>query len=482
MIELRDIHKSFGTVEALRGVSFSAARGTIHGIVGENGAGKSTLMKIITGFIAKSRGKIVVDDQEIALADPSQAISRGIGMLYQEPLDFPQLSVLENFMAGGSGFSPTRERKKLSRLCQDFGFDLAPETAVEKLTVGQRQQLELLRLIRSDIKVLILDEPTTGISERQQDLLFTALETLKKMGATLLLVSHKLDEIDLLCDAVTVLRHGQVAASQLRPFNRGALLEAMFDSLPQPQQAVHRPPAESNILECTKVTSSAGRTGLKELSLSVKSGEIIGLAGVDGSGQSLFLKLAYGLLQPSSGTIHRFGKPLQLSYGNSSTNTVFLPADRLSEGLFGGMSIREHQLLARSQKTFIGPGSGLQQTRQAISTYDIRGNPETSIEDLSGGNQQRLLLSLIPDEVKLILLENPTRGLDVHSAAWTWNQLHSCLAEEGSLLFASPDLEEIMAQASRILVFYEGSIVLDRPSKSTSYQELSRAITGQNIH
>lgn len=481
MIELVDIYKSFAKIEALKGVNLKAESGTIHGIVGENGAGKSTLMKVLTGFISKTRGDILFRGCNIVLKSPKDANTLGIGMLYQEPLDFPQLSVLDNFMAGGKEktFSSADQQEKLARLCETFGFDLNPNTRVEDLTVGERQQLELMRLISNGVEVLILDEPTTGISERQQELLFSALQTLKEEGAAIFIVSHKLEEIDRLCDKVTVLRHGLVAATQEQPFDRDDLLQAMFNSLPEHQPP---PPKESfgpPVLQFDRIVSTVGRSGLKEVSISIQEGEVVGMAGVDGSGQSLFLKAACGLLQPDQGSVFRFGEKLLTTYGRKNRSTVFLPADRLTEGLFSGMTIREHHLLSDSHNDFLTSSTGLVQSRRAIKTYNIKGTPETEVGELSGGNQQRLLLSLIPKDVRLILMENPTRGLDVQSAAWTWQHLHQRLGLEGVIVFASPDLEEIMEQASRVLVFYNGGIVLDKATHDTTYQELSKAITGQ---
>lgn len=479
MIELINIHKFFGKVQALSGVNLQAQAGTIHGIVGENGAGKSTLMKVLTGFIARSGGEIVFHGQSARLDSPKDARRMGIGMLYQEPLDFPQLSVLDNFLAGRAIFDPAKARTELAHLATNFGFTLHPDSRVDELTIGERQQLELLRLIGDGAKILILDEPTTGISEAQQELLFAALRKLKTGGATILLVSHKLEEIDLLCDTVTVLRHGRVAATRQRPFDRDALLRAMFDTLPEylppPTQKIKGGP----VLEFDQVAGTGGRSGLQGVSIVIRAGEVVGLAGIDGSGQSIFLKTACGLAQPEAGRVRRFGAPLQDAGQEPDRTTVFLPADRLHEGLFPGMTIREHHLLAAPGSALVTSATGLVATHQAIATHNIKGQPETSAEDLSGGNQQRLLLSLIPTEVRLILMENPTRGLDVQSAAWTWRHLHSRLRTDGAIVFASPDLEELMSQAHRIVVFYNGRIVLDTPTRATDYRRLSRAITGQ---
>lgn len=479
MIELTDIYKNFGSLPALQGVRLKAEAGSIHGIVGENGAGKSTLMKVMTGFIARTSGDILCNGRKTRLDSPGDAIRLGIGMLYQEPLDFPQLSVLDNFMAGRSDFAPGRERAELARLAAAFGFALNPDSRVETLTIGERQQLELVRLIHDGARILILDEPTTGISLHQQELLFAALRKLKADGATILLVSHKLEEIDALCDTVTVLRHGRVAASHRRPFNRDELLRAMFDSLPEQLPPPANEPGTEAVLEFDRVVSAVGRSGLQEVSITVKAGEVVGLAGVDGSGQAVFLKTACGLLSPESGRVRRFGQPLRGACDRGGRATVFLPADRLAEGLFPGMTIREHHILAAAENSFLSAATGLTMSRRAIAGYNIKGGPETAAEELSGGNQQRLLLSLIPEDVRLILMENPTRGLDVQSAAWTWHQLHRRRQADGAIIFASPDLEEIMAQATRVVVFYNGEIILDIPAQATTYQEISRAITGQ---
>ncbi|MBW1637230.1 MAG: ATP-binding cassette domain-containing protein [Deltaproteobacteria bacterium] len=470
MIKLTNISKTFGEVRALHKVNLNIYPGTIHGIIGENGAGKSTLMKILTGFIRRSSGNVIYQSKNINLQSPRDAREIGIGMLYQEPLDFPLLTVLDNFMTGGSSFPPSRQRANLSRLCSDFGFDLDPDCRVNQITVGERQQLELLRLIQQGTKILILDEPTSGISEKQQDLLFTALRNLKAGGTAILLVSHKLDEIELLCDDVTVLRHGEVTAYWKRPFDRDAMLLAMFDTVPESKPTAVNYTAVEPVLDFHKVSSGKGRSGLNSVSTTIRAGEVVGLAGVDGSGQSVFLQLAFGLLQPDSGRISR---------SRESVSPAFLPADRLAEGLVPGLTIREHQILSSNIGPVITSKSGLAKTRRAIKSYNIVGSPETAVKDLSGGNLQRLLLSLIPNDVQLILMENPTRGLDLQSASWTWEQLHNRITPDGTIIFASPDLEELLQQSSRILTFYNGSITLDTPAHATNYRQLSRAVTGE---
>ena len=483
MIELVRIQKSFGTVHALKGVTMKAGSGTIHGIVGENGAGKSTLMKILTGFISRTSGEILLEGKPLRSDTPKEARKAGIGMLYQEPLDFPQLSVLDNFQAGHDDFSPKQARIQLRGLCNDFDFNLLPDKLVEELTIGERQQLELLRIIREGVRVLILDEPTTGISGTQQELLFKALCQLREQGAAILLVSHKLEEIDQLCDEVTVLREGRIVASQHQPFNRDQIIQAMFGSLPERKtgRSILEKTGEP-VLSFDKVEINSGRSGLHDASITINKGEVVGLAGVDGSGQSVFLKACFGLLPAEKGVISRFGSPLKnVAIGSEFGRTVFLPADRLTEGLLPSLTIREHHLLAHDRASFITGRSRLKETNEAIGVYNIRGHAHTAAADLSGGNQQRLLLSLIPSRAEIILLENPTRGLDIHSAAWTWNFLHKKAANQATVLFASPDLEEIMQEATRVVVFYNGRIILSEKTANTSFDIISRAITGDYV-
>ena len=232
-IELRQISKRFGSFEALAGIDLQVASGTIHGLVGENGAGKSTLMKILTGYLSRSAGTILLDGREVACDTPASAAREGIGMLYQEPQDFPPLTVLDNFIVGREGHGAShrpQQRRRLQEMAERMHFRLDPDALLEKLTVGERQQLEFLRLLGRDARVLILDEPTTGISDLQKTLLFQALRRIRDDGRTILLVSHKLEDVEALCDRVTVLRHGRISGEEAAPFHVPHLLELMFDA------------------------------------------------------------------------------------------------------------------------------------------------------------------------------------------------------------------------------------------------------------
>lgn len=481
-IELRDIHKYYGPVKANAGISLTVRPGTIHGILGENGAGKSTLMKILAGFSRKTRGTVHLNGTPANYNTPAQASRLGIGMLYQEPLDFPVLSVLENFMVGATGYISDRStsyRHKFEGLAENLGFNLLPNTIVKSLTIGERQQLEILRLLGLGIEVLILDEPTTGISSMQREALFKALKQLASEGKSILLVSHKLEDIEALCDSVTVLRLGKASGEMSKPFDTNTLLEMMFGILPVQPICVDTQPGKT-ILVMDRVAATGGRTGLTKCDITVRQGEIIGLAGLEGSGQGVFLRLASGLVQPKQGEVF-----LQKSKMNGKNyhafkraGVTFLPAARLEEGLISGLTIVEHFALQNRKGFIVNWPEASQYAVKCIEKFRIKGQSGLPVESLSGGNQQRLLLSFLPDDPVLLLLEKPTRGLDMESAVWVWEHLQKFCSSKTSVLFSSSDLEEILMMAHRVLVFFNGTIVKDTMVSKTDIHELKSAIAG----
>ncbi|MBW2065918.1 MAG: ATP-binding cassette domain-containing protein [Deltaproteobacteria bacterium] len=311
-VTLRDIHKHYGTLRANDGIDVDVEAGTIHGVLGENGAGKSTLMKVLAGYVRKTAGSILLDGKPVDYNGPKEATSLGIGMLYQDPLDFPSLSVLENYMVGQTqGFGRKRSYfgSKLKESASHFGFDLDPDRPVESLSVGERQQLEILRLMAVGVRVLILDEPTTGISRLQREILFRALKRLAEEGKTVLFVSHKLEDVESLCDRVTVLRKGRVRGEMSRPLDTDRILRWMFGSLPLTPPCAQVPHGPPNLL-MEDLTVSLGRVGLYQCNVEIRGGEVVGLAGLEGSGQGIFLRVAAGLTRPDRGMIRVGGKPM----------------------------------------------------------------------------------------------------------------------------------------------------------------------------
>ncbi|MGD8386142.1 MAG: sugar ABC transporter ATP-binding protein [Desulfobacteraceae bacterium] len=482
-ITLQDIHKHFGRVRANDGICLEIAEGTIHGILGENGAGKSTLMKVLSGYLHRTSGTILLDGRPTEFTGPAEATNLGIGMLYQDPLDFPRLTVLENFMAGGPrarSFDRERQRRLLQEEADRFGFQLSPAVPVRSLTVGERQQLELLRLLSLGVEVLILDEPTTGISSRQKQLLFDALRTLADQRKTILLVSHKLEDVESLCDSATVFRLGKVAGEMKSPFDTTLLLEWMFGTPPKP------PPCPSNpkgapVVTLDHVSARGGRSGLQDCSISLREGEVVGLAGLEGSGQSVFLRTAAGLVQPETGTVRLIDADMtgKAYHAFQNRGVTFLPAARLEEGLIPGLTLTEHFALQEPVGIRIPWARARIEALDGIKRYRIAGRPEFPVDALSGGNQQRLLLSLMPAGPRLLLLEQPTRGLDVESAHWVWEQLGAHAAGGACIVFSSSELEEIVQVAGRVLVFFNGRIQKDVQTCDTTLAELAQAVAGR---
>ncbi len=485
-IVLQDISKYYGSLPANNRISLTVEPGTVHGILGENGAGKSTLMKILAGYISKTRGTIFINDAPADYQTPARASALGIGMLYQDPLDFPQLSVLDNFMLGQHSKQNSRNSSKdfrnhLSDLSRRFKFDLNPDTPVKYLTVGQRQQLELLRLLSLGIQVLILDEPTTGISDIQKKILFDALKQLVSDGKSVILVSHKLEDAEALCDKVTVLRQGMVSGETDKPFDTGKLLKMMFGEEPTLPSCSCQLPGKT-VISMDRVYARGGRTGLKDCSLMIGEREVVGLAGLEGSGQGVFLRLAAGVQSPVRGKICVQNREMNGKDYNSFRNSriSFLPTSRLEEGLIPGLTVAEHFALQQDSGFFLKKRSDAVLTAgKRIENFRVKGGPDSPVESLSGGNQQRLLLSFLSGDPILLLLENPTRGLDTASANWVWGHLKKYCEHNTAIVFSSSELDEILAVSDRVLVFFEGKIVKDVKTSETTAQELGQAIAGK---
>ncbi len=481
-VQLQNIHKHFGTVRANRGITMDIVPGEIHGLLGENGAGKSTLMKTLAGFFRPTRGRILIDGHTAGFDTPLDAAARGIGMLYQEPLDFTAMTVLENFVLGRHG---TRRARKadadhLLDISRRIGFELDPGAAVATLTVGERQQLEIVRLLAMGIRLLILDEPTTGISTSQKKRLFNALRQLVGEGNSVILVSHKLEDVESLCDAVTVLRRGEVSGRMTGPFDTDVLLARMFGSPPEAPAAYRNPPGPV-VLELEGVSARGGRCGLADCRADIHGGEIVGLAGLEGSGQGVFLRAIAGLQPLKSGRITFAGKTMRAHdyHRFYHDGGVFVPSDRLAEGLMPSLSMTAHFALLQSSRLLVNWKRAAEAARHAIDRFRIRGVPEQRVDALSGGNQQRLMMGLLPDRPQLMLLENPTRGLDVESANWMWGYLQHYCEQGAAVIFSSSELDEILMVSSRVLVFFNGAITMDAPTDTIGMDKLGSAIAGK---
>jgi len=486
-VELRNIHKYFGSVHANNNISLTILPGTIQGIVGENGAGKSTLMKILSGFIHADEGEILLDDKVVTIHSPADALKHGIGMLHQDPLDFPPMKVVDNFLIGQEGGLLLRKSQvsaEIKRLADQFGFSIDPDAYVESMTVGERQQIEILRLLWLGARILILDEPTTGISSLQKKKLFETLTRLASEGIIVIFVSHKLEEIEALCHRAAVFRGGLLVGEAVQPYHINDLVRLMFG---KPMELGDR-----SGCQCDDVTYSIRnfeiediRLHIKNINLEVKAGEVIGLAGMEGSGQRLFLRALGGLL-PTTGHTRIIMKGRDLTHepypSYLKAGIAYVPADRMEEGLIHGLTLKDHFVLTGdTRRLFVDEEDALQKTNIKIDEFNIKGRPNSLVEELSGGNQQRALLAFVHDPLSVLLLEHPSRGLDLESTIWLWEKLKERCKNGTSVIFISSDLEQILHYSDRILVFFGGKVSQPIPATETSIDQLGQLIGGKGF-
>jgi simple sugar transport system ATP-binding protein len=482
MIVLDGIGKRYGRVQANDDISLTLEPGRIYALVGENGAGKSTLMRILAGHTVPDAGTITMGGSAHSRLTPALARDLGVGMLYQDPLDFPALPVWENFRLGGTSRTRTQVVDKLGELSNHLGVCFLPDEPIAAMTVGERQLLELLRLLDLGATTLILDEPTTGITPEQKRNLFGLLTRLaREENHTVVLVTHKLSEALEMADAIFVMRQGRLVARLETPCGEDELVRLMFGEAVDKAggiPALGAPLARRMSLE--KAVFAGPKYHLGPLDVTAAPGEMIGLAGLDGSGQELFLRGLCGLDRLAEGRLLLDGS----DQGGNNFRTLhkagvhFVPADRMSQALFPDLTIREHILLA-----FPDQASRLEQFRreQCEGRFNLRAHPATPAKSLSGGNQQRLLLSLIPDGAPLLLMEHPTRGLDAGSSLQVWEHLRERCRDGATLFFFSPDLDEVIEHSHRVLVFFDRMLVADVPRERATVETLGVLMGGKNL-
>jgi len=486
-VELRQICKSFGTLKANKDVDLIFEGGHIYGLLGENGAGKTTLMKILSGFVSPDKGEILIDHRSVRLPSPAHALKWGIGMLQQDPIDFPPFTVLENFMLGREQswrIHSQKDEVRLKSLAENYHFQFDPQAPLGALSIGERQQLEILGLVASKVRVFILDEPTTGISFSQKASLFSNLRRLAGQGCIIILVSHKLEDIQELCDHAFVLRQGELAGQEKAPLESGRLLTLMFGRLPLPSSPPPKSPSTPPVMELAEWCIEEHPICITPLSLTVHQGEIIGLAGTAGSGRHFFLQGCAGLRKIKGGRIRINGNDMTgRGYLKFRASRVgFVPADRLGSALVRGLTLTEHLLLTREDHPFLVRWAKAKgETASRLAAFHVIGTPDTKVETLSGGNQQRTLMALLPDSLSLLLLEHPTRGLDLDSSQWLWERLRERCARGTAILFISNDLQEIMDRSDALLVFSGGRVSPLLKKSEMTAQRLAEMIGGKGL-
>lgn len=494
IIEMNRIVKIFPpSLVALDEVSVTFRKGEIHAIVGENGAGKSTLMKILYGMQPADSGEIVHDGKKVKFLDPGEAILAGIGMVHQEIMLVSQYTVWENVVLGSEPvkfldhLDAKKARELVRQKIEEFNFNLDPDAKVEDISVAARQKVEILKLLFRNVSILIMDEPTSVLTPQEIPQLFGELKRLRDNGQTILFISHHLEEVLELSDRITVLRRGKkVGTIEARDATKAGLAQMMvgreviFEAIRKPQ------PAGEVFFEAIGLnyTDPDKRPRLIDINLQVRAGEVVGIAGVEGNGQLELVNVIMGLLEPTKGIIKAVGKDItQISILEKRKHVAFVPQDRGNMGASVLANITENIIMThyRLNKNFTRwAGRVLDFKHSAAFTDEVQQKFDVQMssggalfKSLSGGNQQKVILGReLLLEAPFILLDQPTRGLDVGSIEYVHQQIMDMRAQNRGILLISADLEELFRLSDRIAVMHKGKVVADLVTEQTNVTEV----------
>jgi simple sugar transport system ATP-binding protein len=494
-VELRHIVKRFPGVVANRDVNLVVQQGEIHAVVGENGAGKSTLMKILYGMLRPDEGQIAVAGVPRSFRSPSEAIAAGIGMVHQHFMLADNLTILENVIVGDEptarGFiSFDRAKRRIEELAGQFDFELDPDQRVEELGVGERQLIEIVKVLYRGARILILDEPTAVLVPQEVDELFRSVGELKLSGVTIIFISHKLDEVLAVADNITVIRQGTTVRT-VRPDEVSArqLAELMVGSeLPTPETR------ESTVTDVVElgvtdlvVRSADGRTLVAGVTFDIHRGEIVGVAGVEGNGQSELIEAILGI-EDASGTV-RLGDADASSWSTRRRREAgvgYVPEDRQRDGLLLEATLWENAMLGHQTQPPYAKGPWIDRagakarTADIVRDYDVR-TPgiEVAAFALSGGNQQKLIIGReMSAGPRVLIAAQPTRGVDVGAQAAIWDQLREARRAGLGVLLMSSDLEELIGLSDTLFVMYRGRFVAELDPATVTREDLGSYMTG----
>ena len=500
ILELKNINKSFGHVHANKNINLIIDKGTIHGIIGENGAGKSTLMSIVYGLYQADSGKILVNEKEIKLKSPRDSIENGIGMVHQHFMLVENFTVLENIILGFEGelvFGKNLEKAKsdLKKLCEAYKLNIDLDSVISDLSVGIRQRIEILKSLYRGAEVLILDEPTGVLTPQEVDELFKILRSLKEEGKTIVLITHKLNEIMDLTSEVSVMRQGEVVGhTNTSDTNKEKLAEMMV--------------GRSVLLRINKSETKKGDvvfsvrdlvvkddldvTRVKKISLDIHAGEILGLAGVTGNGQTELLEALSGIRKVESGEIHLFDE--KISDQNNFINPrdlkekglAHIPEDRQRMGLVTEFKAHENLIFGYHHQEPYSKNSILQEkeimsfSKKVMEEYDVRPkSPNLMTSNFSGGNQQKIILSReLNENPKVLLIGQPTRGVDIGAIEFIHQRLIDMRDKGAAILLVSVELEEVLSLSDRIVVMFDGNIVGEKINKDVTDRDLGLLMAG----
>jgi ABC-type uncharacterized transport system ATPase subunit len=495
-LELRGITKRFGAFVANDAIDFDLRQGEVHALLGENGAGKSTLMNVLYGLYRPDEGEIFVVGRRAAIASSADAIRLGIGMVHQHFMLIPVMSVVENIVLGAE---PRRHgqldlataRERVRELSARYGLAVDPDAVIEEIGVGQQQRVEILKALYREARVLILDEPTAVLTPQEVDELFAVLRALVEHGTSIILITHKLHEVLAVADRISVLRRGRkVATLEREGASARSLAELMVgrDVLLDVERGEGHPGEPVLAVRELWVRDDRGLDAVRGLSLDVRAGEIVGIAGVDGNGQSELIQALAGMRTPHAGRIELRGIDVTRASPREANHAGVghIPEDRQRHGLVLDFSIAENTVLHDydeppiSHLHWLDRDAMLARAAELIRLYDVRGGgPPTPARALSGGNQQKVVLAReIQANPRVLIAAQPTRGLDVGAIEYVHRRLLEQRDAGCAVLLVSFELDEVLDLADRILVMYGGQIALERAHGQTDERELGVAMTG----
>ena len=484
-LQTRGVAKRFGGVEALRGVDFTARRGEVHALLGENGAGKSTLMNILSGVFPPDRGEISLDGQPVHFASPREAQATGIATVFQELDLVPDLDIAANLFLGheptrfGIGIDSAAMRRQAAERLHAVGLNLDPRTRVSALGVGQRQMVAIAKALGQDARVLILDEPTAALSAAEARLLFGVVRRLRERGVAIIYISHRLEEVPIVADRVTVLRDGRIAGETRPDAPQSSLMHLLLGRPLDELFPPGTPPSDAVLLRLHEASyrpalPRAGWQAPVAVSLDVRAGEIVGLAGIMGAGRTELLSALYGAAPAGrwQGTVEVAGRPARLGSIAAARDAgfAFVTDDRRGAGLMLSQSVRRNivlSVLARlSPAGIVRPAAEGRAVSQSIRQFDIRpARGDIAAGNLSGGNQQKIVFAKeLLRGPRLLLLDEPTRGVDVGAKGEIYARLRALASAGLGVLVASSELPELVGLCDRIVVLRAGRTVASFPA------------------
>jgi general nucleoside transport system ATP-binding protein len=497
MLELKNITKTFGNVVANNDVSINIRKGTIHAIVGENGAGKSTVMRIAYGFYTADSGEITVDGKVVQIKNPHDAIALGIGMVHQHFMLVDTMTVAENIIlgaetGGAASLDLDKANKDILALSNELRLGVNPKALIEDISVGAQQRVELLKALYRNANLLILDEPTAVLTPQEVEEFFGILRKMREQGKTIVIITHKLEEVLAISDEVTVMRDGKSVGHVKTSETSAKDLARMIvgrDVLLRVEKSDANPKDAVLTVENLSVKSKHG-AALNDVSFNVREGEIVGIAGIEGNGQTELIEAIAGLIAIQKGSIKLLDKEIsRLSVRRrTEMGIAHIPEDRHKRGLLLDSNLEENSILGVHYRAPVASGGFLNssaietRTKEIIKNFDVRPpQPELAAKNLSGGNQQKLIIGrefeLNP---KLLLVSQPTRGVDIGAIEFIHRKLIALRDAGSAILLVSAELEEVTALADRLLVIYKGKFVGEVNPKTTSVEEIGLLMTGGN--